>query len=58
MITLLRVGMHVRLPSGNVVILVSQERGIWLCEYTRQSKLRGEVEFSGVYLRRFGVTKC
>lgn len=60
MITRLQVGVLVALPSGNVILLLAHERGAWRCEYTRTSRLRGEVEFSAQYLRRFGrvVTKC
>ena len=50
----LQVGVLVALPSGNVVVLVARERRAWRCEYTRTSRLRGEVEFSAQYLRRFG----
>jgi hypothetical protein len=55
MITTLHAGMRVLLPSGNVIVLVRRERMHWVCEYTVLSRNRGEVEFSGVYLRKFGV---
>lgn len=56
MITTLHVGMRVRLPSGNVVRLVRRERSFWRCEYLPMlSKQRGEVEFTGVYLRKHGT---
>lgn len=61
MIATLRVGLRLRLPSGNVVILLSRAGTSWTCEYLPGAKLRGEVEFSAVYLRKFGVavvTKC
>jgi hypothetical protein len=54
MITTLHVGMRVLLASGNVVLLLRRERAHWACEYTAHAKARGEVEFSGVYLRRWG----
>lgn len=56
----LREGLLVRLPSGNIVILQVRKQGLWACEYTRTSRLRGEVEFSAIYLRKFGkvVTTC
>lgn len=54
MITTLAVGMKLRLPSGNAVVLLRRERRHWVCEYTAASKARGEVEFSGAYLRKFG----
>jgi hypothetical protein len=52
--------MRVQLPSGNVVVLRSREQGLWLCEYAAGARLRGEVEFSEIYLRKFGeaVTPC
>lgn len=50
----LRVGMRVRLPSGNVLVLVRRERAAWICEYTANSRQRGEVEFTGAWLRRWG----
>jgi hypothetical protein len=55
MITTLHAGMRVLLPSGNVIVLVRRERMHWICEYTVLSRNRGEVEFSGVYLRKYGV---
>ncbi len=48
--------MRVRLPSGNVLVLVRRERAYWVCEYAPGCKARGEVEFSGVYLRKWGWT--
>jgi hypothetical protein len=56
MIEKLAVGMDVLLPSGNVVVLKAKDKGLWACEYTSRSRLRGEVEFSAVYLQRFGET--
>jgi hypothetical protein len=53
MITTLHVGMKVMLPSGNVLVLVRRERAFWACEYTAQARQRGEVEFTGVWLRRW-----
>lgn len=54
MITALRVGMRVRLPSGNVVLLLRRERGEWVCEYTVLPQARGEVAFAAPWLRRVG----
>ena len=54
MITTLHTGMRVLLPSGNTLVLVRRERALWVCEYTCNSRQRGEVEFTGVYLRRWG----
>lgn len=50
----LQVGVRVVLPSGNVIVLLARDHSTWRCEYTRTSRLRGEVEFSAQYLRRFG----
>lgn len=55
MITVLHTGMRVLLPSGNIIVLVRRERMHWVCAFTALSRARGEVEFSGVYLRKFGV---
>lgn len=52
MVTQLRVGMVLRLPSGNVIILLRRVRSEWLCEYTDQARARGQVLFTGAYLRR------
>ena len=54
MITTLATGMRILLPSGNTLILVRRERAFWVCEYAKGSRQRGEVEFTGVYLRRWG----
>lgn len=55
MITTLHARMRVLLPSGNVIVLLRRERMHWICQYTELSRNRGEVEFSGVYLRKYGV---
>lgn len=54
MITTLHVGMRVMLPSGNTLVLVRRERAFWICEYAASARQRGEVEFTGVWLRRWG----
>lgn len=54
MITTLHTGMRIRLPSGNTLVLVRRERAFWVCEYAASSCQRGEVEFTGVYLRKWG----
>lgn len=46
-------GMRVMLPSGNIVILVRRERTEWICEYTELARARGEVIFTGVFLRKY-----
>ena len=48
-------GMRIMLPSGNIVILLRRERAEWVCEYTVLARQRGEVRFSGVWLRKHGV---
>lgn len=53
MIVYLKVGMRVMLPSGNVVVLVRRERTTWVCEYHTLARQRGEVEFTGPWLRRW-----
>lgn len=47
-------GMRVMLPSGNVIALVREERGEWVCEYTELARARGEVILTGVFLRKYG----
>jgi hypothetical protein len=54
-IDLLQVGMRVLLPSGNIVLLVRRERAEWICTYTELARARGEVVFTGAWLRRHGV---
>lgn len=55
MISRLRAGLRVMLPSGNIIVLMRQEGADWVCEYTAVARARGEVEFSGVWLRRVGL---
>ena len=55
MITTLHTGMRLMLPSGNIILLVRRERAFWVCEFTSLSRARGEVEFTGVYLRKYGT---
>lgn len=52
MIRSLNVGMRLRLPSGNVVRLIKREHTEWLCEYADGASRRGEVSFSGAWLRK------
>lgn len=53
MIETLHAGMRVMLPSGNVLVLVRRERAEWVCEYTELARARGEVLFTGVFLRKY-----
>jgi hypothetical protein len=54
MIETLTIGMRLMLPSGNIITLVRRERTEWICEYTELARARGEVVFTGVFLRRYG----
>ena len=49
--------MVLRLPSGNTVRLVARSRAEWTCVYTEHADRRGEVVFSGAFLRR-ACTVC
>lgn len=53
MIEALATGMRLMLPSGNVVVLVRRQRTEWTCEYAGASKARGEVVFTGLFLRTY-----
>jgi hypothetical protein len=55
MIESLHVGMRILLSSGNVVRLLRCEGDEWVCEYTDLSRARGEVSFTGAFLRKYGV---
>ena len=48
------VGMHIRLPSGNVLRVVRCTGREWVCEYTEHARARGEVVYTGAFLRKFG----
>ena len=54
MIDALSIGMRVMLPSGNIVELVLTDGAEWVCEYTEFARARGEVNFTGTWLRRYG----
>lgn len=47
----LRKGVLLRLPSGNVVRLVARERTDWHCVFVSGTR-RGDVVFSGAFLRK------
>jgi hypothetical protein len=49
----LAVGMRLMLPSGNILVLVRRERSMWVCQYTQMARQRGEVEFTGAWLRKW-----
>ena len=48
------IGMHIRLPSGNVLRVVRCTGREWVCEYTDRARARGDVVYTGAFLRRFG----
>ncbi len=55
MIEAVQAGMLIRLPSGNVVIVVAREsKNEWLCTYAEGSRARGDVVFTGTFLRDWG----
>lgn len=51
----LHTGMRVMLPSGNVVVLLRRVRTEWICQYTELARARGEVVFTGGWLRKHGA---
>ena len=52
MIDAIRAGMMLRLPSGNILIVVAREsRQEWRCVHAEGSRARGEVVFSAEFLR-------
>jgi hypothetical protein len=53
MIEALATGLRLMLPSGNVIVLVRRERTEWICEYTELARARGEVIFTGLFLRKY-----
>lgn len=56
MIEAIRAGTLIRLPSGNIVIVVSREsRHEWLCTYAEGSRARGDVVFTTAFLRDWGT---
>lgn len=55
-VKILRVGMRLSMPSGNVLTLVERQGDEWLCVYDQNNdKARGEVSFTQAMLRRWGV---
>ena len=55
MIETLHTGMRILLPSGNIVCLLRRERAEWVCQYTELARARGEVLFTGAFLRKHGT---
>ena len=47
-------GMRIRLPSGNILRVVRCQGREWVCEYTDHARARGEVIYTGAFLRKFG----
>lgn len=56
MIEVIRSAQRVTLPSGNEVIVLAKHLvdDEWICEFSVTARARGEVIFSGLFLRRFG----
>jgi hypothetical protein len=56
MIELIRSAQRITLPSGNEILVLAKHLvdDEWICEFTVYAKARGEVIFSGTFLRRFG----
>ena len=51
----LKPGMHLQLPSGNVVTVLRREGRDAVCEYSDWSRQRGEVSFAWSWLARCSV---
>lgn len=47
-------GMRIRLPSGNILRVVRCQGREWVCEYTDHARARGQVVYTGAFLRKFG----
>ena len=56
MINLIRSAQRIALPSGNEIIVMAEHLvdDEWVCSYTVYAQARGEVIFSGAFLRAFG----
>lgn len=55
MINTVRAGDLLRLPSGNVVMVIARLKGgEWACVYTEHSRARGEVVFTAAFLQSYG----
>ena len=56
MIEVIRSAQRITLPSGNEVIVLAKHLvdDEWICEFSVTARARGEVIFSGLFLRRFG----
>lgn len=55
MLNAIRAGDLIRLPSGNVVIVIARQGNEWLCQYAEGSRARGEVVFASTFLRDWGT---
>lgn len=56
MINAIEAGALIRLPSGNVVLVVARQPGQeWLCQYVEGSKARGDVVFAAAFLLAWGT---
>lgn len=55
MINAIRTGDAIRLPSGNIVLVIARQLGNeWLCQYAEGARARGEVVFTSAFLQSFG----
>lgn len=55
-VKILRAGMRISMPSGNVLTLIERQGDEWLCVYDQNNdKARGEVSFTAAMLRRWGT---
>jgi hypothetical protein len=56
MIELICSAQRIVLPSGNEILVMAKHLvdDEWVCEYTVYANARGEVIFSGAFLRAFG----
>lgn len=54
MINVIKAGDLIRLPSGNVVIVIARQGKEWLCQYAEGARARGEVVFASTFLQHWG----
>lgn len=55
-IKVLKAGMRISMPSGNVLTLIERQGDEWLCVYDQNNdRARGEVSFTITSLRRWGT---
>lgn len=54
-VKILRMGMRLHMPSGNVITLVEKQGEEWLCLYEQSGREQGEVSFTAEMLRRWAI---